>query len=153
MSLFTPDSVLADESLINEYKWNRNSLIAFGEFMKSEALKAAKPIVIAIFYEDQRIYQIGLEGTSQENDDWVSRKVNSVLATGHASLYIRAQIEGEIANKLSIKNHLGDLAFCGGGIPILNQGKVVGVLVVSGLPHYEDHKFILDSFRAWSHKQ
>ena len=150
MSNYSVESVLTDEALFNDFNWNRSSLIDFGDFMRNEGIKDKKPIVISIFLHEQRIYQVGLEGSSAENDVWVSRKVNTIKATKHASIYLRAQIEGEVKSRLGIENNLGDLAICGGGMPILKSNELVGIVVISGLPHYEDHLYIVDNFKKWS---
>lgn len=152
MSQYTPASVLEDEALVNSFNWSRESLLDFGDFMKTEALSAKLPIAIAIFESGQRIYQVGLPGSTTDNDLWIQRKVNTVLATNHATLHIRAQIDGEIRELLGIKDHLGDLALCGGGIPIFENGEVKAILIFSGLTQYEDHKFIMDAFKKWSNK-
>lgn len=150
MSNYSVESVLADEALFNDFSWNRASLIDFGDFMRNEGIKDKKPIVISIFYYEQRIYQVGLEGSSTENDIWVNRKVNTVKATRHSSIFLRAQLEGEVKSRLGIENNLGDLAICGGGMPILKSDQLEGIVVISGLPHYEDHLFIVENFKKWS---
>lgn len=153
MSPYSVESVLADEELLGTYPWNRSKLIDFGDYMKRLAMESGRPIVISIFLDYQRIYQIGLEGSSEDNDTWIQRKINTVYAIRHSSLFLRAHIEGEIQQRLHIKNHLGDLAVCGGGIPILQNGSVKGIILVSGLPHYEDHLFIMENFKNWSNER
>ena len=43
-----------------------------------------------------------------------------------------------------------DYVFCGGGFPIrLKSGEMVGGLLVSNLPHEQNHQFIIDSLQEW----
>ena len=82
---------------------------------------------------------------------WVQRKINTVRATGHSTLYVRAVMDKGSYSDLHLDNCMGELAICGGGIPIAKNGNTHAIVIVSGLPHEEDHNFIIrhfDTFRS-----
>ena len=47
-----------------------------------------------------------------------------------------------------------EIACCGGGFPLTvkNTG-VIGTICVSGLPHLEDHNFIVDALKEYLHRK
>jgi uncharacterized protein (UPF0303 family) len=147
---YTSEGVLQDEKLISEFTWDRDSLVKFGNQL-AETGKAKKlPVAIAIYLEDVKIFQSFLEGTSKTNELWVQRKIDTVRAVGHSTLYLRAVLEELGAyQKLGIENHIGDIAIAGGGVPIFKKGKIFAVLIISGLPHEEDHRMIMDGFNTF----
>jgi uncharacterized protein (UPF0303 family) len=100
------------------------------------------PIAIAVFLHGQRIFHVGMEGSSAENDEWIERKRRTVEATGKSSLDARKSLvkSGQDDEVLPLTDGL--FAFCGGGIPLITEQGPVGVAIVSGLPHLEDHSFV-----------
>jgi uncharacterized protein (UPF0303 family) len=48
------------------------------------------------------------------------------------------------------KNAENEYACCGGGFPLtVKNAGVIGTICVSGLPHMEDHKLIVDSLKQY----
>ena len=147
---YTVESILSDEALISNYPWNRDSLFAFGAALAEHGRAKKLPLAIAIYLEDVKIFQTFLEGTNATNEIWIGRKINTVRATGHSTLHLRATMEPEPYAKLGLEHHLGELAVCGGGVPIHKDGKVFAVIIVSGLPHVDDHTTIVETFKAFA---
>ena len=96
------------------------------------------------------IFQYLTENTSMNNQNWMQRKFNTVCLTEGSSL--RAWATAAFKNQ-PLEEHgldVKDYAFCGGGFPIrLRSGELVGVLIVSNLPHKQDHGFIVESLSEW----
>ena len=144
---YSVDSVLKDEEAISNFEWNRDSLLAFGNQLSNYGRGQSLPLAVAICLEDVKIFQTFLDGTSNVNELWVQRKINTVNAINHSTLYLRAVLDKGAYAELALNNHIGELAACGGGVPILKDGKIFAIIIVSGLPHEEDHAVIMNSFR------
>ena len=144
---YTVESVLNDEKTIADFNWDRATLTAFGNWIVARGKKDSMPLAVAVYYEDVRIFQGFLDGTSAKNEMWVNRKINTVRATSHSTLYSRAVMEKTGAyQELGLENHMGELAICGGGVAIRKGDQVVAVVIVSGLPHEDDHNLIMGEF-------
>ena len=92
------------------------------------------------------VFQHCSDGTTMNNENWIRRKFNTVLLTEGCSL--RAWASSIIKNQDLAAQGLDskDYALCGGGFPIkLKTGEMVAALIVSNLPHLEDHAFLIDA--------
>jgi len=99
------------------------------------------------------LYQHLTAGTNLLNENWMNRKFNSVSMNECSSYacWIKAELTGETiaTHALDIK----DYAFCGGGFPIrLKSGELLGVIIVSNLPHEQDHSFIIEALNGFLNK-
>ena len=96
------------------------------------------------------VFQHVTDGTSMDNQLWMDRKFRTV-ATLEKSSYA-AWIQSQIGGKGVADHGLSDseYVFCGGAFPIrLKTGELVGAVIVSNLPHEQDHQFVVDSLREW----
>lgn len=96
------------------------------------------------------VFQYATQNTSLSNQQWMQRKFNTVCLTEGSSLraWATAELKGQSLSDQGISSK--DYAFCGGGFPIrLKSGELVAVLIVSNLPHKQDHGFIIDSLTEW----
>ena len=96
------------------------------------------------------IFQFATQNTTLSNQQWMQRKFNTVSLTESSSLraWATAALKGQSLSDQGISSE--DYAFCGGGFPIrLKSGELVAVLIVSNLPHKQDHGFIIDSRSEW----
>jgi uncharacterized protein (UPF0303 family) len=144
---------MKSEKSLGEALWNQINAVEFGEFMKARGLNQNLKIVIAIFYNGQRMYHVGLPGTELLNDDWVMRKVNTVELTKQSSLSLRVKVDALGVQEDELGFQSGHLAVCGGGYPLYTNGELVGIAVVSGLPHVEDHEFIVKALEEFRDEQ
>lgn len=135
----------SSEEELSEGSWDQQNSVSFGEFMKSRAIERNLVIAISIFFNGQRIYQVGLPGSSSVNDEWITRKANTVNLTKHSSMALRRRVESLGIQEDQLGFSAGHLAVCGGGFPLYSGGLLVGMAIVSGLPHEDDHEFIVES--------
>ena len=80
------------------------------------------------------------------NENWIRRKFNTVCLTEGCSL--RAWASSIVKNQDLAAQGLDskDYALCGGGFPIkLKSGEMAAALIVSNLPHLEDHAFLVSA--------
>jgi len=96
------------------------------------------------------VFQYATQHTSLSNQQWMQRKFNTVCLTEGSSLraWATSEFKGQTLADQGIS--AADYAFCGGGFPIrLKSGELIAVLIVSNLPHKQDHGFIIDSLTEW----
>jgi uncharacterized protein (UPF0303 family) len=102
---------------------------------------ATKPVGIRIRHNGSLVFYYLMDG--RKESPWLNRKEKTVLDSGHSSLYTYLFLD-EVPE---YKEWESDEAYaiCGGGFPIIENGKVTGVICVSGLEHLEDHRLIVES--------
>ena len=96
------------------------------------------------------VFQYLTDNTTLSNQQWMQRKFNTVCLTEGCSLraWATSAAKGQSLEVQGLSPM--DYAFCGGGFPIrLKSGELIGVLIVSNLPHKEDHGFIVDALGEW----
>ncbi|MBR2941827.1 MAG: heme-binding protein [Clostridia bacterium] len=96
------------------------------------------------------IFQYATQNTTLSNQQWMQRKFNTVCLTEGSSLraWATSELKGQSLADQGISS--ADYAFCGGGFPIrLKSGELVAALIVSNLPHKEDHGFIVSALSEW----
>lgn len=130
-----------------------NSLVAWkiGNLAMESAQKLQSPVVIDISSISGQVYfhTVSKDGTSIDNDNWVSRKKRTVFRFGKSSYFIGRKLAIKSAGK-SVEEALfvdsKEYATHGGSVPIRisNVDGVWGALTVSGLAQQDDHKFALN---------
>jgi len=107
-------------------------------------------ITAAIWLGQQRVFHVGLAGTSADNDHWMERKA-ALVRRYDASSWLVTQRWGsyglEQASPL-IGLDPAVYTFGGGGFPIRVRGTTVGVVAVSGADNQTDHDLARAALRA-----
>ena len=96
------------------------------------------------------IFHYQTQNTTLSNQQWMQRKFNTVSLTETSSLraWATSELKGQTLESQGISS--ADYAFCGGGFPIrLKSGELVAVLIVSNLPHKQDHGFAVEGLSDW----
>ena len=92
------------------------------------------------------LYQHCTQGTTLSNQMWMQRKFNTAVMTEGSTLraWATLMIKEQAPQDQGVSPI--DYAYCGGGFPIrLVSGEFVAILIVSNLPHLEDHAFLIDA--------
>lgn len=140
------------EKLLRIDRFSGDFALEFGCLMAKRAKEKGVAIGISIRKIDGAvIFQYMPDGANTVNtDNWLRRKSGTVIAFEHSSLYMWAH---EQATGQTVQYNGFDPMNCvqrGGAFPlILKSGEFVGVAAVSGLAHYEDHQFIVDSLAEY----
>lgn len=100
--------------------------------------KHLRPVRIRVYLNGDVVSQYLMDG--KKNDEWLIRKQNTVMKTGHSGLYVY-----EHANEYQQMLNDDQYAVCGGGYPIYINHELKGALCISGLEHTEDHDLILQA--------
>lgn len=97
-----------------------------------------KPVGVRILLDDLVIFQYLMDGKNESN--WLKRKEKTVLESGHSSLHVFFH-QDEYNEWIDDEQY----AVCGGGFPLIIDGKVRGAICVSGLKHDEDHELLTET--------
>ncbi len=141
------------EEILQFSHFTNEDAIALGNFMMQEAVKKELQIAISIRRVNGLIVYQGMrDGTNLDNVSWMNRKFNTVLRTEVSSLswfMNLKQSDQTMADKFMDENVY---ACCGGGFPVrVEDAGVVGVILVSGMNHVQDHDFIVKSLSKYLH--
>ncbi|AVP55076.1 heme-degrading domain-containing protein [Clostridium tetani] len=153
---------MKDYKKMLKYLEQQEKELVFSEFTNETALnigliiienakKDNKKITINIEKNKQQIFHYAFDGTSPDNDDWITRKNRVVNRFYNSSLYIGILLKDE---KKSIEEmyHISSFEYCpyGGAFPIIMKDVgVVGVITVSGLTEEEDHNMVVSAIREY----
>ncbi len=127
--------------------------LEIGEIAKFFGQDSSLPIAVEVRVGDWIIYHASLPGSSPENDWWIGRKARVVKLKQRSTLFERVLAEERGIDWYKENNLLEEThAIHGGGLPLITQNDgFVGALLISGLPHVEDHLFgvkVLTEFLA-----
>ena len=145
--------LLAEEQLLLLPSLDNSDCIEIGQIATELATSQSLPIAIQVRLGDWIIYHAALPGSTPENDWWIGRKARVVNLKKHSTMYERvlAQEQGidwHKENNLLDETH----AIHGGGLALKTKDQgFLGTLLISGLPHIEDHLFgvkVLTEFLA-----
>ena len=150
---FTSSGLLKEEQLLTLPKLDVADAIEIGQIAASFGADQGLPIAVEVRVGDWIIYHASLPGSSPENDWWIGRKARVVKLKQHSTLFERVLAEERGINWHKENNLLDEThAIHGGGLPLITEGDgFVGALLISGLPHVEDHLFgvkVLTEFLA-----
>lgn len=116
-------------------------LIEIGQIAVEIGLARNLPVAVEVRMGNWIIYHASLPGSTSENQWWIDRKARVVLLKHHSTIYERVSAEERGVDWHKENNLLDEThAIHGGGLPLITKGDgFVGVLLVSGLPHVDDH--------------
>ena len=139
------------EEILRFAHFSNRDAWALGSFLVQRVFDQQMDMAISIRkLTGNIIFQFTTQNTTLSNDQWMRRKFNTVCLTESSSLraWAASELKGQSLEAQGIST--ADYAFCGGGFPIrLKSGELVAVLIVSNLPHKQDHSFIIDSLTQW----
>ncbi|GHO80810.1 UPF0303 protein [Ktedonobacter sp. SOSP1-85] len=149
------------EALLRELRQQEEEL-QFTSFTNETALKLGlalyeaakhkgKPVAIDIVRNGQQLFHLSMEGTANDNNEWILRKNRVVTRFGHSSFYIGTYLRSQsksIEEKYLISER--EYAAHGGSFPlIIKHVGIVGTITVSGLPQAEDHELVTSTIRSF----
>lgn len=147
----TLDDIAAEEAELRFRRFTNDDAWALGTALVEEARRRSLAVAIDINRGGQQLFHAALEGTAPDNDEWIRRKVNTVLRFGCSSLYlsVRCRQEGKTLGELR-EVDVANYAAAGGSFPIHVTGVgIVGAVTVSGLPQVDDHRLVVDVLRGF----
>ena len=144
------DAVIAEEDSLTFGQFTFADAWALGSAMVSTASARAFPVAIAINLGEQRVFHAGLPGATATNDDWLARKFRAVAKHNCSSWALGCLYRAKQADYFAEGGYSrADIALAGGAVPLRVAGSLVGAVGVSGLAEEDDHRFVIDSLRAF----
>lgn len=142
------DSLKQQEADLRLSSFDLEDAYTLGTMLREAGKKEPEPIAVRIVLDGLIVYQSFLPGTGLSNSQWMDRKYATVCQSRHSSL--RAAVERELNGiQEPWQSDEEQFAFCGGGFPLVVDGKFRGAVIVSGLPHLEDHRCLTDTMAAF----
>ena len=135
------------EELLRFSHFDRKDAWGLGQLMVSRIFQEELILSVSIRLSSGLIlFQYMPEGTTANNESWMTRKFNVVRDMEMSSLLhsLRLDLKQQTLEERGLDPYL--YAKSGGGFPINVTGTgVVGAVMVSGQPHLIDHEFIVES--------
>ncbi len=148
----TLEELAAQEHTVDFIRFGHADAWEVGASIVARAQREPLALTAAVFLGEQRVFHVGMPGTSADNDDWMQRKVAVVRRYDAASLHVTLRFRSfgvdEVSPRFGLDPRTHTLS--GGAVPIRIAGTQVGVVVVSGLDEFEDHAIAFDALRAYS---
>ena len=145
------ERIKEQEKLLRFEHFSNHDAWELGSFLVQRVFEAQMDMAISIRkLNGNTIFQFATQNTTLNNQRWMQRKFNTVCLTEGSSLRAWANMEMKGQSLAEQGVSAAEYAFCGGGFPIrLKSDELVAVLIVSNLPHKEDHRFIVNGLAAW----
>ncbi|GAB4060772.1 heme-degrading domain-containing protein [Uliginosibacterium sediminicola] len=126
-------------------QFNAETALAIGLRLKDYIASLGKKAAIDIQLAGHPLFFYAMPGTTPDNVDWIRRKRNVVMRFHKSSYAFALNVQ---KNGYSLFERFGagadELALSGGAFPIRLRGSgCVGSIIVSGLPHRDDHGVIV----------
>lgn len=153
LNAINSSKLLEEEKSLTLNSFNLNHALNLGDIAKNLGYLRQLPIAIEVRIGNWLVYHASLPGSTIDNQNWIDRKARVVLLTHHSTLFERVNSEEKdidwyVSKDLTPETH----SIHGGGLPLITENLgFQGALIISGLPHVEDHFFgveILKNFLA-----
>lgn len=133
-----------------------DSLAAFslGEIIVQLSSKYQEGLCVSIIRESDQlvIFQYVSDSCSKRNIDFAMKKRNTVLLTGHCSLW--ALVQEVVDKNVAVVFEEGSECLpVGGSFPIYVGENIVATISISGLKNGQDHQIIVDAVSTYLNKQ
>lgn len=144
------DELIAEDRAIDFDHFGHRDAWAVGSHIVRVATERSLPITAAIWLGEQRVFHVGMPGSSADNDHWMERKAAMVRRYDVSSLLAARRWQSRGVEEESLRIGLDPrlYTFSGGGVPVRVHGALVGVAVVSGLTEDADHALVVEALRA-----
>ncbi len=113
-------------------------------------LEEGNSLAVDITLNGRQLFHVSLAGTSAQEDEWIKRKNRIVQRFGHSSYYMFTLYRVSPSDTPLDALDPVEYATLGGGFPVIvkNVG-VVGSVTASGMPHANDHAFVVRMLERW----
>lgn len=120
-------------------QFDEDVAFALGSAVRARAIADGLSLVVDIRTWDRQLFFTATAGTTDDNAEWVRRKINTVRRFHRAS-YRMVLERGEEPFSAQSGADPADYVIAGGGFPIRVKGAgIIGALTISGLPGRADH--------------
>lgn len=141
------EEILQFSSFTNADAWELGTMVVM------EGRRLGVSIAVRIRLNNgYTVFQYGMDGTNLYNEQWLTRKENTVRTLEQSSLrlYMSLRETQETLEERFLNPN--EYAACGGGFPIrVEEVGVIGSIAVSGLDHVSDHDLLVKCISKYLH--
>ncbi|MDR1105584.1 MAG: heme-binding protein [Treponema sp.] len=139
------------EELLRFPRFSREDAWKLGNGAAGIILKNGYPLSVSIrLISGLVVFQYMAEGTTADNEGWMTKKFNTVRDLEESTLLCTLRL---VKRKETLESRGLDprsYVWGGGGFPIrIKDSGLIAVFTVSGLPHLEDHAVLVDACAAF----
>jgi uncharacterized protein (UPF0303 family) len=152
---FSSAELIAEDQALTLDSLTLREAITIGQLTTEIADMKKLPVSIEVRLGSWCVYHISLDGASEGDDSWISRKCAVVERSKNASLLELVLCEEQGVSWYE-KNGLSENSYAanGGAIPLkMNDSTVGGVLIVSGLAGPDDHRLAVAGLKAFKERR
>lgn len=126
--------------------FDHEDAIAVGLTLLSAALEGGQSIAAGVWLGEQSVFQLGVAGTSADNDHWLHRKAATVRRYDASSFLAAARWAdyGRI-HDVAVGVDTIRCAFAEGAVPIRIGRTQVGVVAATGVNDFIEHDLVVES--------
>lgn len=136
------DTILQQEETFTFTKFSCDDALLLLNAIVSKAKSLDKNVAVRVKYQQDIIVQYLMEGMDYQNSlSWIQRKEKMVEVANHSSYY--AFLDNQTSHLYDAYIFDPKYAICGGAFPIIEHGKIVGTITVTGLRPQEDHQLLI----------
>lgn len=142
--------LVAEQEELQFPAFDASTAWAVGAHIQARAATEKMPIVFEVSKGGQRLFYCAMPGSPPDGAAWVHRK-RSVVERFHKSSLLMKLDADRTGRPLLQRYVLSPDDYCssGGGVPVMVKGTgCVGVVAVSGLTQFDDHKLAAEAIRA-----
>lgn len=138
----------ATEARLQFESFDVGDAYALGCALYDDGAKEQEPYAVRVMLDGIIAFQAFMPGTGAANEDWLNRKCATVCKTGHCSLWSYLDVQENGAHA-PWQEDTAAYALYGGGFPLVVSGELRGVVAISGMPHFEDHRRLVATMEEY----
>lgn len=149
-SKFSLEELAQQEQELRFASFGPNDAQRLGKILCLLAESDRKAAAVQIELNGLEVFRVMPEGTGAYQELWMKKKKSTVKQLGKSTLRLWTEMAARgMARKIEMEP-AGSIVFCGGGFPILlEDGTVLGVIVVSGPGDEYEHELIVRGLREF----
>ncbi len=142
-------TTIAEEEALSFESFGYSDAWRLGSTLVELGTSRGLPIAISIRLGQQQVFHAALIGSAATNDDWLRRKIATVLRHNTSS-YAQGLLQRSTATDYFLAGGYdrATSALAGGAVPIRLGDMVIGAVAVSGLAEEDDHALVIEALRA-----
>ncbi len=133
-----------EQALLYYDSFDSKEALVLGSQVIRQSEKYGEDMVVRIIRQRDHavIFQYLGDACGQRNLDFAEAKQNTVIKTGHCSLWALVQ-EETVGGLDMVFSEDSECLPAGGAFPIYEKGKIVAILTTSGLHEGNDHRVVV----------
>jgi len=141
---FSYENLIKQEQDLVLPEFNSDVAYKLGMKMIDRAKREDKAIAVSITVVRQNVFHYAMDGLGPDADNWIRRKSNVVYEYHKSSLLVGTKLANENSDLQAHGRDPNDFKVNGGSFPIRVKGAgVIGAITVTGLPHLDDHEYVV----------